>query len=75
MDFTKIQVCQPLPLPHQKKSYPFPEQSQIQSLFQAENFRPKSCLIGLFLIISVGIHLGLVVAVVQINYYIHPTPS
>ena len=34
---------------------------------KAEHFRPKSCVIGLFLIISVGIHLGLVVAVVQIK--------
>ena len=67
-------VCQPPHLPYQKKSDPFPKQSQNQSLFQAQPFRPKSCLIGLFLIISVDIPLGLVVAKVQINYYIHPTP-
>ena len=34
----------------------------------------KFYLIGLVLIISVVIHLGLVLVVVQINYYIHPTP-
>ena len=63
MDFTKVQysngkVCLSLPT------------LKLNTL----DFRPKSCLIGLFLIISVGIHLGLVVAVMQINYYIHPTP-
>ena len=29
--------------PHKLKSDPFPKQSQDQSLFQAEHFRPKSC--------------------------------
>ena len=31
-------------LTHKLKSYPFLKQSQDQSLFQAEHFRPKSCL-------------------------------
>ena len=32
------------PPPHNLKSDPFPKQSQDQSLFQAEHFRPKSCI-------------------------------
>ena len=35
----------------------------------------KFYLIGLVLIISVGIHLGLVVVVLQIIYYIHQLPG
>ena len=30
-------------LPRKLKSDPYPKQSQDQSLFQAERFRPKSC--------------------------------
>ena len=33
-----------LPPPHELKSGPFSNQSQDQSLFRAEHFRPKSCL-------------------------------
>ena len=33
-----------LPPPHKLKSDPYQKQSQDQSLFQAEHFRPKSCL-------------------------------
>ena len=34
-----------LPPPHKLRSDPFPKQSQDQSLFRAEHFRPKSCVI------------------------------
>ena len=30
-------------LPHKLKSDPFPKQSQDQSLYQAEHFKPKPC--------------------------------
>ena len=47
-----------LPPPHKLKSDPFPKQSQDQSLFQAEHFRPKSCfefIIGFNIWFNIGV--------------------